>query len=91
MLVERIGAERAPAELIEIMARSHRHELTDAWIEAWQRGPHWQQALREGAAMLPADRRADLATAVRKVAAEHGQDPDATGFAAADAARAERS
>lgn len=41
--------------LIEAMSALHAIEIADAWIEAWQRGPKWQESLTQGKAMLPAD------------------------------------
>jgi hypothetical protein len=73
------------ATLVEAMAATRRHELTDAWTEAWRRGPHWRRALREGWTMLAAEAGRQLAAAVRRTVEERGQKPDETGFTEKDA------
>ncbi|MBD9375696.1 hypothetical protein IB238_24135 [Rhizobium sp. ARZ01] len=35
-------------------------DLASAYIEAWERGPAWQEAIRAGAAMLPGERKDNL-------------------------------
>jgi hypothetical protein len=41
------------AFLIEALAGFRSLELAEVWIEAWQRGTKWQDALRRGKTMLP--------------------------------------
>lgn len=56
------------AFLIEAMAPFHALELTDAWIEAWRRGPKWQEALTRGKAMLAPEKAAILRDVIAKAA-----------------------
>lgn len=59
--------------LIAVMFRGNQTDLADAYMEAWDRGPHWRDALRMGIDLLEvADAvRAALAQGVKKV----GGDP----------------
>jgi hypothetical protein len=58
--------------LIEAMSRFRKLELADAWIEAWQRGPKWREALAHGRALLPADQNALLQQSVTETADAFG-------------------
>jgi hypothetical protein len=69
------------AFLIEALATFHALELTDAWIEAWQRGPKWQEALTRGKAMLAPDNAAILGDVVAKAAPRFDTSPADIGFA----------
>jgi hypothetical protein len=40
------------SQLIAAMGKNHWLELSEAWIEAWERGPKWRDALRQGRLML---------------------------------------
>ncbi|SMF27118.1 hypothetical protein SAMN06265365_11099 [Tistlia consotensis] len=73
------------AALVEAMAQGRRHDLLDAWTEAWERGEAWRQALGRGRDMLPKVARALLGEAVARAAAAADEDPTAIGFEAADA------
>lgn len=66
--------------LIEAMAPRRHHDLADAWIEAWGRGPKWRAALVEGRSRLPEDQRGMLADAVRRACRDLGQVPENLGF-----------
>lgn len=41
------------AFLVEALAHGRSADLVDVWIEAWQRGAKWQEALNRGRSMLP--------------------------------------
>lgn len=64
------GKDTAQAEaLIMSMVDTRRsEEIGLAWIEAWQRGPHWQDALRSGRARLGESAQAGLTEAIRQAA-----------------------
>lgn len=52
--------------------RRRHHDLSDAWREAWERGPKWQAALIRGRSMLPPESRTGLRAAMEKAAQETG-------------------
>jgi hypothetical protein len=53
------------ASLIEAMKVSRRQDdLGLAWIEAWNRGPSWREALRRGSLRLPDESKTLLAAAI---------------------------
>lgn len=64
------------ASVIEALALAHRQgDLGLAWSEAWERGPSWRDALRDGLRALGTDRGASARTAVGTGLAELGLDP----------------
>lgn len=52
--------------------RRRHHDLSDAWREAWERGPKWQAALIRGRSMLPPESRTGLRDAMENAAQETG-------------------
>ena len=58
--------------LIEAMSRFRKLDLADMWIEAWQRGPKWREALTRGRDLLPSEASKPLAEAVAGSAGEFG-------------------
>lgn len=69
------------AFLIEALAPFHALELTEVWIEAWQRGPKWQLAMTRGKDMLTEENAAILRQVVEKAAVRLDVRPAAVGFA----------
>ncbi|EWY38331.1 hypothetical protein N825_14070 [Skermanella stibiiresistens SB22] len=69
------------AELIEVMRVKRRHlDLAEAWIEAWERGPSWRDALRKGKATLPDRARETLAGCMSIAGREMGIGGERFGF-----------
>lgn len=67
--------------LIEALTgRRRHHDLLDAWLEAWERGPKWQAALIHGRSMLLPEHQAMLRDAVSKAGRETGDRLDDIGF-----------
>ncbi|MBP2302818.1 nucleotidyltransferase family protein [Azospirillum picis] len=67
--------------LIEALTLGRRHhDLLDAWLEAWERGPKWQAALVHGRSMLLPEHQLMLRDAVRKAGRETGDRPENIGF-----------
>lgn len=54
---------RQAAALIEVLAATRRHDLSDAWHELVARGPKWRQLASRGLEALPGDARAALTAA----------------------------
>jgi hypothetical protein len=68
-------------ELIEALHLKRRWlDLAEVWMEAWERGPAWREALRQGRAMLPERERALLAAGVARGAQEMDAEPSLYGF-----------
>lgn len=83
----KIGKDLAQASaLIEVMGGGARHlELAESWIEAWEKGPRWRQALSSGVQNLSEDTGAMLRDALARNAKRLKRDlaeiwlaPDAT-------------
>ena len=55
-------------------------DLAEAWIEAWERGPAWRDALGKGRAMLPDRERGLLADCMARAGREMDMDPAGYGF-----------
>lgn len=68
------------AFLIAALAPFHAFDLTDAWIEAWRRGPKWQEALTRGKTMLAPESAAILRDVIAKTAPRFDADAAAIGF-----------
>ncbi|HSK40588.1 MAG TPA: GSU2403 family nucleotidyltransferase fold protein, partial [Arenibaculum sp.] len=66
--------------LIEAMAPRHHHDLAETWIEAWERGPKWREALAGSLSRMQDDRREMLADAVRRAGRDLRRDPEKLGF-----------
>ncbi|WP_029010345.1 nucleotidyltransferase family protein [Azospirillum halopraeferens] len=66
--------------LIEAMASRHHHDLSDAWIEAWSRGPKWREALADGLSRLPDAQRDRMADAVRRAGGNRPRNAEDIGF-----------
>jgi hypothetical protein len=61
------------AELIEVMAAQRNHAaIADAYMEAWDRGPHWRDAIRTSIDQLESAQavRAALALGVARLGAD---------------------
>lgn len=68
-------------ELVEAMHAKRRWlDLAEAWIEAWERGPAWREALGKGRAMLPDRERGLLADCMARAGREMDMDPSEYGF-----------
>ncbi|WP_431860503.1 nucleotidyltransferase family protein [Azospirillum sp.] len=69
--------------LIDALAATRRqHDLLDAWMQAWDRGPQWQAALIHGRSMLPPEHQAALRQALETAGRETGDRLEDIGFAA---------
>ncbi|WP_404384539.1 GSU2403 family nucleotidyltransferase fold protein [Caenispirillum salinarum] len=66
--------------LIQALGAHRGLDLTEAWIEAWQRGPAWQEALVRGRAGLNDGARDSLGTSVTRAAADLEVPPADVGF-----------
>lgn len=72
---------RQAAALAEALVHARRSaDLAAAWSEAWQRGPHWQQAMRGSLSMLDDRSRHTTEDAFRSGFTELGEDPSAYGL-----------
>jgi len=68
--------------LIDALAATRRqHDLLDAWMEAWDRGPKWQAALVRGRAMLRPEHQSALRQALERAGRETGDRLEDIGFA----------
>ena len=79
----RLKADKDVAQagiLIEAMAPRRHHDLADAWIEAWSRGPKWRSALVEGLSRLPDEQWEMLAAAIRRAGGSRGVRAEDMGF-----------
>lgn len=75
--------------LIEALAlRRRHHDLLDAWIDAWERGPKWQAALIHGRSMLPPAHQVILCDAITTASRDSGDRLDDIGFAPSPATNA---
>lgn len=67
--------------LFEALARQRRHhDVLDAWMEAWGRGPKWQTALIHGRALLLPEHRHLLHDMMSKATSETGDHLEDIGF-----------
>lgn len=66
--------------LIEAMAARRHHDLAEAWIEAWERGPKWREALVMGRSRLPAPRQEELADAIHRACVDLKRKAEEVGF-----------
>ncbi len=53
------------------------HDIAEAWIEAWERGPRWREELAKAALRLEPDAREILSRNVTRVSDSHGFQADA--------------
>lgn len=65
--------------LIEAFARFRAVDLVEVWIEAWQRGPHWRDALSRGKLLLAENSAHSLDRAIAQTAGEFGLKPGDVG------------
>jgi hypothetical protein len=63
--------------IIEALSERNTIALSEAWQEAWERGPAWREALLNGLEQVGSDTTAVLGTAVTKGAARRRKDPTA--------------
>lgn len=63
-----------------LIKRRRHHDLLEAWLEAWERGPKWQAALIHGRSMLQPEHHTLLLEAIGKAAKETGDSPDDIGL-----------
>lgn len=69
--------------LIEALSQSSPSiETGMAWVEAWDRGPKWQECLSRGSEGLSPDQKEMLASAVREAASQMNFDVSDYGFSA---------
>ncbi|HYH18850.1 MAG TPA: GSU2403 family nucleotidyltransferase fold protein [Azospirillum sp.] len=67
--------------LFEALAsRRRQHDVLDAWMEAWGRGPKWQTALVHGRALLLPEHRHLLHDMMSKATSETGDHLEDIGF-----------
>ena len=67
--------------LFEALARQRRHhDVLDAWMEAWGRGPKWQTALIHGRSLLRSEHWDLLDNLMSKAASEAGNRLEDIGF-----------
>lgn len=60
-------------------SRRH-HDLSEAWTDAWGRGPRWREQLIQGRSALPEDERDMLWKAVLRACRDTKADPASIGF-----------
>ncbi len=65
--------------LIEALTKFYKLELADSWIEAWQRGPKWRQALSDGKSMLSSEATGMLDQSIASNADQLGVKPEEVG------------
>jgi len=51
-------------------------DLSEAWAEAWERGPSWRENLAQGAMRMKPDSRLTLRDAVATFSEDHGLSKD---------------
>ena len=68
------------SQLILALAENHWLELTEAWIDAWDRGPKWREALRQGRLILPAPAFDSLTISIEMGCDQLGKAPSDIGF-----------
>ena len=66
--------------LIDALQHLNGLELASAWVEAWQRGPKWQEALSSALGMLPETTAGNLKFAIERHAAKFTIEPTAVGL-----------
>ncbi|WP_137107870.1 nucleotidyltransferase family protein [Azospirillum argentinense] len=72
---------RQAGDIIAALSDSRRHhDLAEAWTDAWERGPRWQEQLVQGRSALPNDERDMLREAVLRACRDTKDDPAAIGF-----------
>lgn len=71
---------QAGALIEALIQRRRHHDLLDAWLDAWERGPKWQAALIHGRSMLRPKHQALLHDAMCGAARETGDRPETIGF-----------
>ena len=64
----------APAQdlLAALTIAGRQFDLSEAWAEAWERGPSWRENLAQGAMRMKPDSRLALRDAVATFSEDHG-------------------
>ena len=64
----------APAQdvLAALTLAGRQFDLSEAWTEAWERGPSWRENLAQGAMRMKPDSRLALRDAVATFSDDHG-------------------
>lgn len=64
----------APAQdlLAALTIAGRQFDLSEAWPEAWERGPSWRENLAQGAMRMKPDSRLALRDAVATFSEDHG-------------------